>query len=409
MDPTNLFANVQQAPPDPILGTAEAFKKDTDPNKVNLGVGAYRTDEGLPYVFQSVREAERLIYSNPSINKEYLPMRGLDSFNSLARELLLTKTSPAVKENRVASIQTLSGTGSLRLGAEFLKEFFKTPAIYVSSPTWGNHLSIFKKAGIEVREYPYWDSKTKGFNFSGMIDSLKNAPEHAVVLLHVCAHNPTGVDPTKEQWHQIAEVMASKKLVPFFDSAYQGFASGDLDNDAYSVRYFVAQGFQCLISQSFAKNMGLYGERIGGLHIVCSDTPTSVKVLSQLEILARIMYSNPPLHGAYIVSTILSDPALRQNWQTELSNVAKRIIQMRHSLLEELTKIKVPGTWTHITSQIGMFSYTGLNTAQCENLIDKWHCYLVKNGRISMSGVNSKNVAYLARAIKDSVDPQPKL
>lgn len=409
MESTNLFAHVQQAPPDPILGTAEAFKKDTDPNKVNLGVGAYRTDDGLPYVFQSVREAERLIYSNPSINKEYLPMRGLDSFNALARELLLTKTSPAVTENRVASVQSISGTGSLRLGAEFLKEFFTTPAIYVSSPTWGNHISIFKKAGHEVREYPYWDSKTRGFNLNGMLESLRTAPEHSVILLHVCAHNPTGVDPTRDQWHQIAEVMASKKLIPYFDSAYQGFASGDLDNDAYSVRYFVNKGFQCLVSQSFAKNMGLYGERIGALHIVCKDTPTSVKVGSQLEILARIMYSNPPLHGAYIASTILSTPALRESWQTELSNIAKRIIQMRHKLYEELTKLNVPGTWTHITSQIGMFSYTGLNTAQCENLINKWHCYLVKNGRISMSGVNTKNVTYLARAIKDSVDQQPKI
>jgi aspartate/tyrosine/aromatic aminotransferase len=405
----DLFSQVQQAPPDPILGTAEAFKKDTSRDKVNLGVGAYRTDEGLPYIFKSVRLAEERIYSDSSINKEYLPMRGLDTFNTLSRELLLTKTSSAVQQGRVASIQTISGTGSLRLGAEFLKSFFTTPAVYVSNPTWGNHISIFKKAGHEVREYPYWDPKTRGFNFEGMMESLAQAPQFSVVLLHVCAHNPTGVDPTREQWHHIAEVMMQKKLIPYFDSAYQGFASGDLDYDAYSVRYFVEKGFQCLISQSYAKNMGLYGERIGSLHIVCHNKETSFKVLSQLEILARIMYSNPPMHGAYIASTILSDESLKSSWKSELSEVSKRIIQMRHRLVEELTKLKVPGDWSHVTSQIGMFSYTGLSPSQCENMINKWHCYMLKNGRISMSGINTKNVTYLARAIKDSVDPQAKL
>lgn len=409
MDSTDLFSKVQQAPPDPILGTAEAYKKDSSPDKVNLGVGAYRTDEGVPYVFKSVKEAERRILSDPSINKEYLPMRGLDSFNTLSRELLLTKSSPAVQQSRVASIQTISGTGSLRLGAEFLKSFFVTPAVYVSNPTWGNHISIFKKAGHEVREYPYWDGQTKGFNFQGMLNCLAQAPEYSVILLHVCAHNPTGVDPTREQWQGIANVMMERKLVPYFDSAYQGFASGDLDNDAYSVRYFVERGFQCLISQSYAKNMGLYGERIGSLHVVCHNKETSGKVLSQLEILARIMYSNPPMHGAYIAATILADQALTTSWKAELAEVSRRIIQMRHKLVEELTKLKVPGDWSHVTSQIGMFSYTGLSTAQCENLINKWHCYLLKNGRISMSGINTKNVNYLARAIKDSVDPQAKL
>ena len=242
-----------------------------------------------------------------------------------------------------------------------------------------------------------------------MLGALRSAPQGAVILLHVCAHNPTGVDPTPAQWNQISEVMAQHKLIPYFDSAYQGFASGDIERDAYAVRKFVEQGFECLISQSFAKNMGLYGERIGALHVVCKNAETAGRVLSQVEMAIRPMYSNPPLHGALVASTILGDPELSRSWKAELKQVADRIILMRARLVEELTKLQIPGDWTHITSQIGMFSYTGLTPPQCENMINKWHCHMVKNGRISMSGINSKNVAYVARAIKDSAASQPKL
>ncbi|OMJ94533.1 hypothetical protein SteCoe_2317 [Stentor coeruleus] len=409
MEDLNVFGHIKLAPPDPILGTAEAFKKDSHADKVNLGVGAYRTDEAKPYVFKAVKEAEKRILADPTLNKEYLPMRGLDSFNSLSRELLLGKGCEAITENRIASIQCISGTGSLRVGAEFLKVHVNPPAVYVSSPTWGNHLSIFKKAGCIVREYPYWKPETRGIDIEGMLNTLNSAPIGAIVLLHVCAHNPTGVDPTPQQWDQIQRVINHKKLIPYFDSAYQGFASGDLDRDAYAVRKFVNEGSQCLVSQSFAKNMGLYGERIGALHIVCKNKITAEHVLSQAEIVVRQMYSNPPLHGALIASVILADPVLTQSWKTELKAISERIIQMRIRLLEELIKLKVPGDWTHITSQIGMFSYTGLTPQQCENMINKWHCYMLKNGRISMSGINSKNVSYVARAIKHSVDHSPKL
>jgi aspartate aminotransferase, cytoplasmic len=409
METENLFAHIKQAPPDPILGISAAFKKDSAPEKVNLGVGAYRTDEGKPFIFSAVKEAERQILADASLNKEYLPMAGLELFNSLARDLLFGPSSTPVLEKRIASAQTISGTGSLRVGGEFIKLHLNAPAIYVSDPTWGNHNSIFNKVGLTVKTYPYWNSQTKGFDAEGMIATLRAAPRGSVILLHASAHNPTGVDPTHDQWNQISQVMAQHKLIPYFDSAYQGFASGDIEKDAYAIRRFVSDGFQLIVSQSFAKNMGLYGERIGALHIICSDAQTAEKVLSQVELIIRGSYSSPPLHGALIASRVLADPGLSASWKQELKEVANRIIYMRTRLVEELKKLNVEGDWSHITSQIGMFSYTGLTAAQCENMINKWHCYMVKNGRISMSGLNSKNVAYVARAIKDSVMPQPKL
>lgn len=400
----NLFAHLELAPPDPILGTAIAYKNDPSPSKVNLGIGAYRTDAGVPYVFQSVRESERLILEDPSLNKEYLTIDGLAEFNQLARELILGVNSPAIADQRVTSTQTLSGTGSLRVGAEFLKTFLNPPAVYLSKPTWGNHLNIFKKAGYELREYPYWKAETRGFDCEGMLQALSTAPAGSVVLLHPCAHNPTGVDPTPAEWERIAQLISEKRLVPYFDSAYQGFASGDLEKDAFSIRLFVERGFQIALSQSFAKNMGLYGERIGAFHVVCADRITAEKVLSQLKTVIRPMYSNPPLHGALIAARILGDPALRESWMNELKEVSNRIIQMRGQLRGELEKLGTPGDWSHITNQIGMFSYTGLTVPQCERMIANWHCYMLKNGRISMAGMTTGNVEYVARAVKDCIE-----
>jgi aspartate/tyrosine/aromatic aminotransferase len=392
------------APPDPILGTTIAFRKDTSPDKVNLGVGAYRDDNGKPYIFPAVAEAERRIAADASLNHEYLGIDGLESFCSLSRGLILGDDCPAIAENRVVSCQALSGTGALRLGAEFISWFLKeqTPAVLVSNPTWGNHLTLFRKQGLNVVEYPYFHPPTRGLDFEGMMNSLRAAAANSVVLLHACAHNPTGVDPTPAQWDQIAEVMAERDLVPFFDSAYQGFATGDFENDAYAIRSFARRGFQMFISQSFAKNIGLYGERIGCFHIVCSNAETANIVRSQVMMVVRPMYSSPPCHGAFIVQKILSDPELRAGWINELKAVSQRIIDMRAALVRELTTLGAPGDWSHITKQIGMFSYTGLTPAQCDVMINKWHCYMLRNGRISMSGVNSHNVNYLARAIMDA-------
>lgn len=400
----NKFASVQLAPPDPILGMSVAFRNDPHPDKVDMGVGAYRTNEGKPLIFHAVHEAERRILEDPTVNHEYLPIEGYDVYNRLARDLILGADCPAVAEGRVVTLQTLSGTGSLRVGAECCKAFLNPPAAYVSRPTWGNHNTIFEKAGIAVKSYAYWKESTRGLDLEGMLADLGSAPAGSVIVLHACAHNPTGVDPTPEQWDQIAEFLSTKDLTVYFDSAYQGFATGDLDADAYAIRSFIRKGFQCFVSQSFAKNTGLYGERIGALHIVTADRDSAEKVMSQAKIIVRANYSNPAKHGALVVARILGDPALKESWLNELKTVSQRIKDMRTRLVQELTNLAVPGDWSHVTSQIGMFSFTGLTPAQCDNMINNWHCYMLKNGRISMTGINTNNVEYVARAIKDSVE-----
>lgn len=395
----NLFAHLDEAPADPILGTTLAFNRDTHPQKIDLGVGAYRTDAGQPYIFPSVREAERRILGNHS--KEYLPIDGLEKFNRLVRDLLFGAECPAVKASRVASIQIISGTGSLRVGAEFLSTHLHVPAVYVPRPTWDNHFGLFGRPGLLVREYPYWDAGTRGVDLLGLLSTLQNAAPGSVVVLHGCAHNPTGMDPTPEQWARIADVMETRGLIPYFDVAYQGFASGDLAADAASLRYFVNRGFNLLASQSFEKSFGLYGEPIGALHVVCADSATAVKVTSQVKLVVRSMYSSPALHPALIVSEILGDQQLKQQWETELKALSARIKGVRSRLVEELRG--VPGDWSHLGRQIGMFSYTGLSPAQCQQLISKWHCYLLLNGRVSMAGLNSSNIHYFAQAFRDVV------
>lgn len=400
----NKFGHIQMAPTDPIFGASNAFRIDPASEKVNLGQGTYRDDDGKPYIFPSVAEAERRIAADASINHEYLGIDGLESFCTLSRALLLGDDCPAIAEKRVVSCQSISGTGALRLGAEFISWFLKdqTPAVLISDPTWGNHLTIFEKQGLKVVQYPYYLPATREMDFEGMMNCMRSAAPNSVVLLHACAQNPTGFDPSRQQWDQIADVMAERDLVPFFDSAYQGFATGDFESDAYAIRSFVRRGFQMFISQSFAKNIGLYGERIGCLHIVCSNAETASIVRSQVLMVVRPMYSSPPCHGAYIVQKILSDPELRASWIRELKAVSQRIIDMRAALVHELTTLGAPGDWSHITKQIGMFSYTGLTPEQCDVMINKWHCYMLRNGRISMSGVNTHNVNYLARAIMDA-------
>ncbi|XP_073108856.1 aspartate aminotransferase, cytoplasmic isoform X2 [Elaeis guineensis] len=303
----SVFAHVVQAPEDPILGVTVAYNKDPSPVKVNLGVGAYRTEEGKPLVLNVVRRAEQMLVNDPSRVKEYLPITGLAEFNKLSAKLIFGSDSPAIQENRVATVQCLSGTGSLRVGTEFLARHYRERTIYIPQPTWGNHPKVFTLGGLSVKTYRYYDPVTRGLNIQGLLEDLSSAPSGAIVLLHACAHNPTGVDPTLDQWEQIRKLMRSKGLLPFFDSAYQGFASGSLDADAQSVRMFVADGGECLMAQSYAKNMGLYGERVGALSIVCRSADVAVRVESQLKLVIRPMYSNPPIHGASIVAAILKD------------------------------------------------------------------------------------------------------
>lgn len=398
-----LWQEVPLAPPDSIFKLTAAYKADTFEKKVNLGVGAYRDDNDKPWVLPVVQKASQIILNDTSLDHEYLPITGLVSFTSGAAKLILGQASPAIQEQRVASVQTISGTGANHLAALFLSRFYKfngAPRVYLSNPTWANHFAILRNVGIEPVEYPYYDPKTIGLDFDGFIGSLHNAPERSVFLLHACAHNPTGVDPTEEQWNAIAEVMLAKKHYAFFDCAYQGFASGDLDKDAWAVRNFVEKGVALLVCQSFAKNAGLYGERVGALHVVSPDKETADRVKSQLSVLQRSEISNPPTYGARLVSLILNDPGLFEEWKADIRTMAGRIIAMRKELHRILTEeLKTPGGWDHIVNQIGMFSFTGINAAQSQQLIDDAHVYLTANGRISMAGLNSRNIRYFAESL----------
>ncbi|KAK6129692.1 hypothetical protein DH2020_036558 [Rehmannia glutinosa] len=399
----SVFDHVVRAPEDPILGVTVAYNKDPSPAKLNLGVGAYRTEEGKPLVLNVVRRAEQMLVNDSSRVKEYLPIVGLADFNKLSAKLILGADSPAIQENRVTTVQCLSGTGSLRVGAEFLARHYHQHTIYIPLPTWGNHTKVFGLAGLSVKTYRYYDPATRGLNFEGLLEDLRSAPSGAIVLLHACAHNPTGVDPTTHQWEQIRQLMRSKALLPFFDSAYQGFASGNLDADAESVRMFVRDGGECLVAQSFAKNMGLYGERVGALSIVCRTADVAGRVESQLKLVIRPMYSNPPIHGASIVSTILKDRTMFQEWTIELKAMADRIISMRQQLFDALRGRGTPGDWSHIIKQIGMFTFTGLNSEQVAFMRNEYHIYMTSDGRISMAGLSSRTVPHLADAIHAAV------
>ncbi|KAK3877354.1 hypothetical protein Pcinc_017928 [Petrolisthes cinctipes] len=398
------FCEVQQAPPIEVFAVSKAFTDSTNEKKVNLSVGAYRTDEGKPWVLPVVRKVEQELAADNTLNHEYLPILGLEAFSTAAAKMLLGATHPAITGGRVTAVQTLSGTGGLRVAAEFLGRVLKYNTAYHSAPTWGNHNLIFKQAGFtNIAPYRYWDGGKRGLNFDGMIEDLSNAPENSVIILHACAHNPTGVDPTQEQWKKIADVIEKRKLFPLFDSAYQGFASGDLDNDAWAVRYFAERGFEMMGTQSFSKNFGLYNERIGNLMVVVKDTACIVPMKSQLTLLVRGSYSNPPCHGARIVSRVLNDPALFEEWKGCIRTMSGRIIEMRKGLRERLEKLGTPGTWDHITAQIGMFSFTGLTAAQAKHIADKYHIFLLSSGRINMCGITTGNIDHVAEAINDAV------
>ncbi|EKM60996.1 uncharacterized protein PHACADRAFT_134034 [Phanerochaete carnosa HHB-10118-sp] len=397
------WSAVPAGPPDPILGVTEAFKADKDSRKINLGVGAYRDENGKPYVLNSVKKAEQIIESGQP-DKEYLPITGLAEFTKAAVKLAYGGDSAPLAGNSVAVTQAISGTGALRIGGAFLGRFYPhAKTIYIPSPSWGNHTPIFRDSGLEVKQYRYFDKKTVGLDLAGLKEDLKNMPEKSIVLFHACAHNPTGIDPTPEQWKEISEVVKEKQLFPFFDMAYQGFSSGDFSRDAFAVRHFVAQGHQVVVSQSFAKNMGLYGERVGAFSIVAADPEEKARVESQLKIIVRPMYSNPPLHGARIAATILNNQKLYQEWEGEVKHMANRIISMRDRLYNNLVALGTPSEWGHIKSQIGMFSYTGLSQPQTKALAEKAHIYLTADGRISMAGLNGHNIDYFSECVSKVV------
>lgn len=409
MAANSVFFAVPAATPVAVFKLTADFREDSDRRKVNLGVGAYRTDDSQPWVLPVVKKVEQLIVNDASLNHEYLPILGLPEFRSNASKIALGEDSPAILENRVGGVQCLGGTGALRIGAEFLRRWYNgtnntsTP-IYVSSPTWENHNAIFIDAGYkDIRTYRYWDAAKRGLDLQGFLQDLKSAPDFSVVILHACAHNPTGTDPTPDEWKQIADVMKLRHLFPFFDSAYQGFASGSLDKDAWAVRYFVSKGFELFCAQSFSKNFGLYNERVGNLTIVGEDKDSVQRVLSQMEKIARTTWSNPPSQGARIVATTLTTPELFAEWKGNVKIMADRVLLMRSELRSRLEKLGTPGTWNHITDQIGMFSYTGLNSKQVEYLIKEKHIYLMASGRINMCALTTKNLDYVAGSIYEAV------
>jgi len=395
--------NVPLAPPDSIFKLTAAYEADAYPQKINLGVGAYRDDNNKPWVLPVVKKASQILLSDPTLTHEYLPITGLPGFVSSAARLILGEDSPAIAEGRVVSVQTISGTGANHLAALFLSRYYQfngDKALYLSDPTWANHFAIFNNVGIKPLLYPYYDQRTIALDFAGFVATLESAPERSVFLLHACAHNPTGVDPTNEQWKIIADTILARKHYAFFDAAYQGFASGDLDRDAAAVRHFVSRGVPMLVCQSFAKNAGLYGERVGALHLVLPNKETASRVRSQLSVLQRSEISNPPSYGARVVALILNNPELFEEWKADIKTMTGRIIAMRRELHRLLTEeLKTPGNWDHIINQIGMFSFTGISAAQSNALIDDAHVYLTSNGRISMAGLSSKNIRYFSEAL----------
>jgi len=393
----SMFENVEVAPPDAILTLGIWFKEDKDPNKVNLGVGAYRTEEGKPWPLPSVLQAQMEVCQDATEDKEYVPIDGKPEHKKPVQQLIFTEET--IASGTVATTQAISGTGSLAMIGQFLANFMNCKTVWVSDPTWGNHNAIFKRAGLETQKYTYYKQETRGFDFEGMIASFAKMNPGDCILLHAVAHNPTGVDPTPQQWEAIVEKCRERKLLILLDNAYQGYASGNLAQDGFAMSLFEKSGLEYFIAQSFAKNFGLYGERIGYIHVKTKSPDAAKAVLSQLKILIRQAYSSPPRHGAAIVYKVLTNPALKQQWLDELTFMSNRILEMRTALRSELERRGTPGTWNHVTDQIGMFSYTGLTTAQVERMVNEFHVYMTKDGRISVAGLNPKNVGYVAESI----------
>lgn len=395
---------MKEVPGDPILGVNVEYNKDPFPQKVNLSIGAYKDEEGNPYTLKVVKKAID-IYAKRNENHEYLPIEGLAEFCQNA--IKIAYKSDFKYLNRIATIQTLSGTGSLRLGQTFLHDLYPfKKKIYLSTPTWGNHFAIANAANLETGEYRYYDPKTKGIDFEGMVEDIKKMDNHSIVLFHACAHNPTGADLNHDQWQKILEIVIEKEILPFFDMAYQGFATGDLDEDAYAVRLFANSGINMILSQSFSKNLGMYGERIGCLSVLTQNEKEKIAVETNLRIIARREYSTPPKFGAVIVNIILSDEQLKKEWVEELNMMGTRIKEMRIELRKKLIEIGSKINWDSLINQKGMFAYTGLTPEQCDRMKNEFHIYLIRTGRISIPGLNHKNVEYVAKALHEITKDQ---
>lgn len=393
----SLFAHVELAPRDPILGLNEAFAADPRADKVNLGVGVYYDENGKIPLLEAVAqaEAERLAARPP---RGYLPIDGVPAYNQGVQALLFGADAALVREGRAVTVQALGGTGALKIGADFLKRLKPDAKVLISNPSWENHRALFEAAGFTVETYPYFDPATRGVAFDAMRDFLATQQAGTIVLLHACCHNPTGADLSAAQWREIVAVCDKQGLVPFLDMAYQGFADG-LQEDAVAVRLFAESGQSVFIASSFSKSMSLYGERVGALTMVTSSRDESACVLSQVKRVIRTNYSNPPTHGGAIVGAVLSTPALRTQWENELAGMRQRIRQMREELVRKLAGAGAKSDFSFITRQRGMFSYTGLSAAQVERLKTDFGIYAVSTGRICLAAINGKNIDAVAQAI----------
>ncbi|ODS67985.1 MAG: aromatic amino acid aminotransferase [Bordetella sp. SCN 67-23] len=393
----SLFSAVEMAPRDPILGLNEQFNADTNPNKVNLGVGVYFDDNGKLPLLKCVQAAEQKMMAQPTA-RGYLPIDGIVAYDNAVKALVFGADSEPVRSGRVATVQAIGGTGGLKIGADFLKKLSPDAKVLISDPSWENHRALFTNAGFEVGTYAYYDAQQRGVNFAGMLASLNAAAPGTIVVLHACCHNPTGYDITPAQWDEVIAVLKARQLTPFLDMAYQGFGHG-IAEDGAVIGKFVASGMNFFVSTSFSKSFSLYGERVGGLSVLCRDKEEAGRVLSQLKIVIRTNYSNPPTHGGAVVAAVLSDPELRAQWEKELGEMRVRIKAMRQKLVDGLKAAGVQQDMSFITSQIGMFSYSGLSKDQMVRLRNEFGVYGTDTGRMCVAALNSKNIDYVCASI----------
>jgi len=392
-----VFQKVDAYAGDPILSLMERFKEDPRSDKVNLSIGLYYDEESTIPRLQAVAEAEARLNAQPHGASLYLPMEGLNSYRHAIAPLLFGAGHVVLEQQRVATIQTLGGSGALKVGADFLKRYFPHSGVWVSDPTWENHIAIFEGAGFEVSTYPWYDNETNGVRFAAFLEKLNTLPEQSIVLLHPCCHNPTGADLTPAQWDEVVEVLKARTLIPFLDIAYQGFGAG-MEEDAYAIRAIAHAGLPALVSNSFSKIFSLYGERVGGLSVVCEDADAAGRVLGQLKATVRRNYSSPPNFGAQLVATVLNDAGLKASWLAEVEAMRTRIQAMRQTLVDALNAAMPSGDFTYLLKQRGMFSYTGLSAAQVDRLREEFGIYLVSSGRICVAGLNNRNVHRVAQA-----------
>jgi len=402
----SFFSHVTAAAPDPILGVAEAFRADPNPNKVNLGVGVYQDDKGGSPILESIRQATQIWLSKED-TKSYLTIDGVAQYNSATQELLFGKDSNIIKEKRAVTMQSIGGTGALRLGAEVIKQFFPGSSIYVSDPTWENHRLLFSGTGLNVQSYPYYDSKTNGLKTDAMLAALRELPENSAVLLHACCHNPTGVDMDMSVWEAVAEICLKHRLIPFIDSAYQGFAEG-LQKDAGAIRLFADKGLTFIVTTSYAKSCSMYRERCGALTVVTGSSQEAANLLSQLKRIVRTIYSSPASFGAQVVAITLNTPELRALWEKELEGMRLRILDMRHKFSSTLREMIPDRDFSFIEKQRGMFSYSGLSKDVITTLRERFHIHALDSGRICVAAMNNKNIEYICSSIATILKEQGK-